>query len=189
MPSTADTAPEKALVGDLLARVAQDLGQLLDREIVVENVRAQRVKRRAAGPRQVHVSFKLNVRGPRGEGQGCFLVPLPDAMALAACLLMAPEDEVARARAAAGPDGLTKDALIELDNFLAGACDAVLRDWNESVSIQPGGCQGVRADVRPALDYVEGDGLVLGSARMRSKGFEPFELLVLLPELLLSAGT
>ena len=187
MPSTAETARETALVGDLLARVALDLGQLLDREIVVENVRAQRVRRRTAGPRQVHVSFKLNVRGSHGAGQGCFLVPLPDALTLAASLLMAPEEEIARARAAAAPDPMTKDALLELDNFLAGACDAVLRDRGLYASIQPGGCQGVRADVRPALDYTEGEGLVLGAAKLRVGSFEPFELLLLLPELCFTA--
>lgn len=188
MSSTVEAGPELALVGDLLTRVTLDLSQLLDRGVVAEDVRAERVNSRVAGPGQVHISFKLDVRGPSGEGQGCILIPLPDAMALSACLLMAPEDEIVRARAVDAPDPLTKDALLELDNFLAGACDAVLRDWNESVSIQPGGCQGVRADVRPALEYVEDDGLVLGRARLCLKGDEPFELLLLLPELLLPAG-
>lgn len=182
MSSTVEAPRATAMIEALLARVRTDLCQLLDREITVEDIRTERVTERAAGPGQVHVSFKLCVRGPQGEREGCFLLPLPDALTLAACLMMAPEEELQRARTVQAPDRLTKDALLEIGNFLAGACDAILRDWNESCSIQAAGCQGVRPDVRPALAYSEGEELLLARARLRIGVFEPCELVVLLPE-------
>lgn len=182
MSSTVEAARASAMIEALLGRVTADLSQLLDRAIAAEDIRVQRVTERAAGPGQVHISFKLAVRGPEGERQGCFLLPLPDALTLAACLMMVPEEEILRARTVQAPDGLTKHALLEIDNFIAGACDAILRDWNESCSIQPAGCQGVRPEVRPALDWAEGEGLLLARARLCIGALEPCELLVLLPE-------
>jgi hypothetical protein len=41
----------------------------------------------------------------------------------------------------------------------------------------------VRAGVRPALGYVEGDELVVARGRARVHHFEPFEMILMLPSL------
>jgi hypothetical protein len=41
----------------------------------------------------------------------------------------------------------------------------------------------VRAGVRPALCYVEGEELVVARARVRVHHFEPFEMILMLPAL------
>ncbi len=165
-----------------LARVVSDLGMILDQPFVAEGVRTERVARRAAGEGSVHISFKLAVSGPRGGGEGCFLLPLREALTLAALLMLSPEDEVLAVREAAAPDHVAKDALLEIGNFIACACDGVLRERGRHSTILPAGCQGVRADVRPALDYREGESLLVVRARARIGAFEPFELLAMLPE-------
>lgn len=174
------------LVEGLLGRIGGDLGMILDRPIAFEGTRCERLAARAAGKDHIHVSFRFDVRGRTERGEGCLLLPLPDAMTLAACLMMATEEEVVEARAVGYPDASAKDALLEIDNFVASACDAVVRDLDECVSIQPTGCQGVRADVRPALDYEEGSELLVARSQARVGDFEPFELLLMLPAFTLS---
>lgn len=177
------------LVEGLLGRIGGDLGMILDRTITFADTRCERQAARAVGEGQIHVSFRVDVRGRTQQAEGCLLVPLPDAMTLAACLMMASEEEVVEARAAAYPDASAKDALLEIDNFVASACDAVVRDLDECVSIQPAGCQGVRADVRPALDYEEGSELLVARSQAQVADFEPFELLLMLPAFALPEGS
>ncbi|MBL8857761.1 MAG: hypothetical protein JNL28_04555, partial [Planctomycetes bacterium] len=45
------------------------------------------------------------------------------------------------------------------------------------------GCQGVAADVRPALKYEEGASLTIGRAQAQLANGEPFEILAILPPL------
>jgi len=174
------------LVERLLWRVASDLLMVVDRDITIENLETERVNSRAAGADQIHISFKLGFRHEGGSHQGCVLMPLPDAMSLAGYLMMAREEDVLAYREQPAPDDALKDAMREISNFVAGSCDAVVRDWlpgGPSVSVVGEGCQGVRADVRPALQYEEGDELILGRADVRVGELDPFELLVMLPAL------
>lgn len=186
MQATLSSDPE--LVEGLLGRIGADLGMILDRPIAFGETRCERRSARVAGKGRIHVSFRLDVRGRTEQGQGCLLVPLPDAMTLAACLMMGTEEEVLEARGASAPDASAKEALLEIDNFVASACDAVVRDLDECVSIQPAGCQGVRADVRPALVYEEGGELLVARSQARVGDFEPFELLLMLPTFALAEG-
>ena len=53
----------------------------------------------------------------------------------------------------------------------------------DHVRVDSAGCQGVRPDIRPAFPYVEGQPLLVGVAESSLAGFEPFEMLLVLPEL------
>ena len=183
MSTDVSTAHDLEMVSEILTRVTNDLFTVVDREIQVAELETERVTERAAGLEKIHISFKLAVTFAGETRQGCFLVPLPEAMALAAYLMMVPDEDVESVRDKE-PDDTMKDALLEISSFIAGSCDAVLRSWYpEGCSVRPEGCQGVRPDVRPAFDYVEGDELVLGRATVGIADYEPFELMVMLPVL------
>jgi hypothetical protein len=57
------------------------------------------------------------------------------------------------------------------------------RALSEECATRSDGCQGVRADVRPALSYREGQPLLVARARARVHHFEPCELILVLPAL------
>lgn len=178
-----NTQEDQDLVTSIFERIGADLSMVIDREIVAGNIRAERANRRAVGEDQVHISFKLAIQHGETTHQGCLLVPLPEAIALSAYLMMMPDDIVALERRRTDVDRPMKEALLEVGNFVAGACDAVLRKTRERCSVRPAGCQGVRANVRPALSYNEGDELVVGRASGHIGNFGPFEMILQLPAL------
>src|SRR5262245_34921476 len=170
------------LVGDIFERIASDLGMIIDRAVEIEGTTVERMHRRAEGRGQVHISFKLGFKSREQIEQGCVLIPLPDAITLAAYLMMLPDDEVRALRPASELDRSTKDAMLELGNFIGGATDAVIRNaLSEGYSVRSQGCQGVRADVRPALQYEEGSELIVGRTQARIHDFESFEMILMLP--------
>jgi hypothetical protein len=176
------------LAQGLFERMAADLAMILDRELGMEDVRVERERQRAAGADCVHISFKMRVQSGERAFQGCVLVPLPDALALAGYLMMLPDEAVARERGRTELDGAFKEALLELGKFLAGAWDTVLRRSLPVETISRSeGCQGVRAGIRPAFVYREGDELLVARARARVHSFEPFEMILMLPEAVLQA--
>ncbi|NOT28853.1 MAG: hypothetical protein HOP15_00230 [Planctomycetes bacterium] len=177
------TAPnELELAGSLFARMAADLSMIVDRGLAVDDIRVERRTQRPAGRDLVHISFKLSIQHHDETWPGCLLVPLPDAIALAAYMMMMPDGVAARERNRTELDTLFKEALLEVGKFLAGACDAVLRvSFSEACVTRSDGCQGVRADVRPALSCREDQPLFVARARARVHDFEPFELILVLP--------
>lgn len=185
---TLDAVEEHLLVG-ALERVAQDLGVITDHELSVVAVEGSKRDHRPAGEGGVHISFKLGFRGGEARGEGCLLLPLPEAAALADFLMMVPEEAVAAGRQRQTLDSSTKDAMLELGNFVAAAVAAAAEELGVPLGeVRSEGCQGVRAGVRPALDYEEGARLLVGRARMRLAAFPEFEALLLLPELASLAG-
>ena len=111
-------------------------------------------------------------------------MPLADAVSVAAYLMMAPDEEVAEHRGTEDLDRSMKDAVLEVGNFVAGAADAVLHNWYpEGYSVRSAGCQGVRADVRPAFPYEEGTELIVGKCTSKVHDYDSFDLLLLLPVL------
>jgi len=66
--------------------------------------------------------------------------------------------------------------------ILASACHAVLGRALPGNSTRSAGCQGVRANVRPAFDYQEGDRLLVARVRARLAQFEPCEVILVLPD-------
>ncbi len=173
---------ELELAGSLFGRMAGDLSMIVDREFLIEDVRVERRTQRPVGRERVHISFKLSIDHHGETWPGCLLVPLPDAIVLAAYMMMLPDESAALERSRTELDAPFKEALLEVGKFLAGACDSVLRGaFREDCSVRSGGCQGVRADVRPALPYREGEVLLVARARARVHEFEPFELILVLP--------
>lgn len=176
------TLDELELANGILGRVAADLSMIVDRELQIAEVQVERHTQRPAGRARVHISFKLSIDFGGETCQGCLLVPLPDAITLAAYMMMLPEEAVAQERHRTALDVPFKEALLEVGKFVAGACDSVLRQaLSEECTTRSDGCQGVRADVRPALSYREGQALLVARARARVHQFEPFELILVLP--------
>jgi len=178
-----------SLADEILYRIAADLSLLLDRELVVEECSGERAERRAAGPGEVHVSFRFALVEGGGASQGCLLVPLKEAQTLAGLLRFLTDSQVQSLREADRPDDANRDAMLELATFFAGCVGNVLREsLPEAPEVHSAGCQGVRADVRPTLAYHEGDPLWVVRCRMSLADFGAFDLWLQLPEGALGAA-
>ncbi len=169
-------------IDEILQRIAGDLSMIADRELKVRSAQVQRVHARVAGEQGVQISFKLGLQHAGQILHGSLLVPLPDAVALAGYLMMLPEDAVKQKRALTTLDSGTKDALLEIGNFIGGAADAALRSLGfEDIRVRSESCQGVKPNVRPALAHAEGAPLLVGRAQAQLGSWPAFELILLLP--------
>lgn len=182
----ADTASgavtDVELTEHILERIASDLGMIFDREFKISGARSERKNERATGRSKIHISFKLRLKREDDVYHGCVLIPLPDAISLAAYLMMVPDDAVKSHRSTTTLDQSTKDAMLEVGNFISGATDAVVRTWiPEKLTVRSEGCQGVRANVRPAFPYEEGTELIVGRATAQIHSFPEFEIVLMLP--------
>lgn len=171
------------LVSALMKRVNGDLGMILGRELVFAAPRIERARTRPAGAGSIHISFKLGFRHEGGEKRhGCLLLPLADAITMACFLLMIPEETVTSRREETALDSALKDAMLEIGNMIGGATNTVLAELGlAGWSARSEGCQGVRADVRPAFPYEEGAELVVARITTTMEPYPPFELLLLAP--------
>ena len=172
------------LVESIFDRLAADLGMIIDRDFKISSPSSERAFERASGRTKVHISFRLCFKTASAQARGAVLIPLPDAISLAAYLMMVPDDAVKSHRSTTTLDRSTKDAMLEVGNFIGGASDAVIRSWfSDKYSVRSEGCQGVRANVRPAFQYTEGDELLIGRATAQIHDFSPFEILMMIPPL------
>jgi hypothetical protein len=180
---TRSAVPDAELVSGVAARAARELTLVLGRDLHIAACRAERAGSRPAGQGCVHVSFKLGfARAGAPVRYGALLVPLPDAITMACCLLMIPDEELAARREETAPDEGLKDALLEIGNMLGTSVNGALADLGiAGWTVRSEGCQGVRAGVRPAFPYEEGSPLVVGRVSAALESFPPFELLLLLP--------
>lgn len=184
LPETSTALPElhQKLLNEALQRVAADLSVVTDRPLVIQAVECTRASARPAGRGSIHISFKLGVQSAAGIAHGTLLMPYAPAVALAAGMLMLSPEESQERTAQPTLDPTLKDALIEIGNFVASACGAALRTLGRpEVRVVSESCQGVRADTRPALAFVEGSSLTVGRAQARLCGGEPFEIVMMLP--------
>ncbi len=173
---------DKRLVEGALARVAQDLSMITDREIEITTTSVERADKRVEGRGKVHISFKLGLQVGERIVHGALVVPLPEAISIAGYLMMTPDEGVKARRGATTLDGPTKDAMMEVGNFIGGAFDAAVRDLGVGqVKVRSEGCQGVRANTRPAFRHEEGEPLVVARAQWRIHNWPPFEALLMLP--------
>ncbi len=169
-------------IDEIFQRIAGDLSMIADRELKIQKAQVQRSNVRVAGAKLVHISFKLGFQHAGQISHGSLLVPLPDAIALAAYLMMMPDDGVKSKRNLTVLDSVTKDALLEIGNFIGGAADAALRSLGlEDVRVRSESCQGVKADVRPAFVHSEGTALLVGRAQAQLGSWPAFEMILLLP--------
>jgi hypothetical protein len=173
------------LVEALLKRLNADLRMMLGRELAFGAPRLERAHTRPAGQGAIHISFKLAF-WPEGGAKrhGALLMPLPSAITMACFLLMMPEETVTQRREETTLDPALKDAMLEIGNMIGGATNTVLAELGlAGWSARSLGCQGVRADVRPAFPYQEGSELVVARIATTLEPFSAFELLLLVPVL------
>ncbi len=169
-------------VEEIFQRIASDLSMIADRELTVHSIEASLETTRPAGEGKIHIAFRLGFQSPKGAAHGCLLMPLADAVSLACCLMMVPTEIVKTNRDQKTLDGTTKDAMLEVGNFISGASDSALRALGmEDTRVCFEGCQGVEPDGRPALVYREGDELVIGRAVVELADFPKDTMLLLLP--------
>jgi len=181
------TASESRSIEEILYRIASDLSLLADHDIVIKTIEGERLDRRPVGAGGVHISFKMTIRHTGGEAQGCMLLPLAESITLAKYLMMADDDEVEQQRSQQTLDRGAKDAMLELAKFVASAVGSALNELpSVEFEVVSEGCQGVRAGVRPALRYSEGDTMIVGRFQASIAEFPDFEALLILPELPLS---
>jgi len=181
--SVSTPAADAALIDGVLGRIARELGMMLGQEVVFGAARVERVRARPAGAGSIHVSFKLGFAAADGnEVFGCLLVPLADAITMAAFLLMISEDVVATRREEPMLDAALKNAMLEIGSMIASATSSALAELGpERWSVRSAGCQGVRAGVRPAFPYLEGSELVVGRSAARFEPFPDCDLILILP--------
>lgn len=170
-------------VTEIFDRVASDLAMLSDREFEIHEVSYEERVDRPAGADSIHVSFRFGIVDITGEVQhGAMLLPLPEAISLAAYLMMQPDSSVAELRTTTEIDHSIKEAMLEVGNFVAAAGESALRAiGSRAQSVIFEGCQGVRADVRPAIPYEEGSPLAVGRAKAKIAGADTVELVVMVP--------
>ncbi len=184
MSDPTQTTPGLNAIDQALERITHDVGLVVDRIIDLDPHEAMVVQERPAGQDQVHLSFRLNLDWNGQVGQGCLLMPLEHANGLAASLMMLAEPQVDELRKLESPDRATKDAMIELGSFIGGAIHDQLADsLTETVLVAPAGCQGVRAGVRPALEYTDGTDLWVTQANCNIENWTASDWILMLPDL------
>lgn len=188
---SAPTIPDSDFAEQILTRVCDDMGMMLDREMPFGEVATTRETSRVAGKGVIHISFKLGFSCKKSgkRGHGAMLVPLAEAIAMAGYLMMTPDGTIEQNRKLKAPDDSAKDAMMELSNLIGGGIDGVLRDSHDGEwSVRSLGCQGVKAGVRPAFPYNEGDELITAVMETQIGDFKPFKLTLMLPVLEMPEG-
>jgi len=172
----------QAQVRGVLERIASDLSLLTDRPVRLECSAARRCSSKPAGSGGVHIAFKLRFEWRGQRLHGALLLPLPEAIALAGHLLMQPDELVAAKRAEPSLDQGSKEALLEIANFIGGATDGALRlHYPQGLSVRALGCQGLRPEQAPAFPLAAGEEWVEGRGTGRIGAGLPFECLLILP--------
>lgn len=167
---------------EALERIAADLTMITDRPLAIATPVVERATQSAAGRGQVHISFKLGFQRGADTRHGALIAPLPDSIALASWFLMMSDADVALQRTMPAPDASTKDALLEVGHFVAGAFEASLRTLGfADVKVRSEGCQGVRSDRRPAFRHTEGEELLVARTSTRLADGAPFEMVLMMP--------
>ena len=182
------SARDTQLARLILDRACSDLAMIVDRAVVVGAITCERSDSRASAPDAVHVSFRLEFKVGEDSHQGCLLIPLPDAIAIAGYLMVMPDETVKSRRQLRELDRSTKDAMLEVSNFVGGSADQVLREWSAAaeLSARSAGCQGVAAGAAPNFRHGMGEELVVAHAEMTLHDYPPFGVLMMLPAVLLN---
>ncbi|TAJ02397.1 MAG: hypothetical protein EPO68_18200 [Planctomycetota bacterium] len=183
------TQVDQELAAALFARLAEDLAVVIDRPFAIHSVEVARRREKPVRADGIHLSFRVCVQRNGRAHHGCVLVPLADAVALAAYLLMAPDDVVKTRRLEQQLDRATKDALLEVGNFIAGSAETALRAvLSPDCKASAEGCQGVAAGAKPAFVYADGVELLVATARAQIHTWPAFELCFALPSAALESA-
>ena len=167
---------------EIFQRIAGDLSMIADKELEVLDLSATVQNHRPVGAGSIHISFRLGLTAGDATHHGCLLVPLAEAITLAGSLMMLTDEDITERRGLESLDDPTKDAMIEVGNFVAGATEAAYRALDLPFQITFEGCQGVRADVRPALIYEEESPLVVAQAKVQLAEFGESTCVLVLPQ-------
>lgn len=176
------TQTDQELFDALFHRLAADLAIVIDRPFTVQSVAIARQCEKPTCSECVQVSFRVRVQADERVQHGCVLFPLADAISLASYLMMASDDSVGAKRLEQQPDRSTKEAMLEVGNFIGDSIEQALRGalsdgWKASAD----GCQGVAAGAKPAFVYACGAELVVATARAQIHTWPAFELRLVLP--------
>lgn len=187
--SNVSTAEDEKLAKEIGDQIAADLTMIIDREIAIDSVNAERVEARVAGEELIHLSFRIEFQVGAEKHYGCLLVPLPDAISVAGYLMVMSDEDVLRERESTTLERSMKDAMLEVGNFVGGSSDAIVRNWGSKTKMtaRSAGCQGVAPGAIPNFAHSRGQELILARLRARVAEFEPFEMILMLPAILVSA--
>ena len=176
--------PFESQVREVLTRITADLSMLIDRPVKLESTSAQRSQAKPAGRKHVHIAFKLSFEWRGQLLHGALLVPLPDAITLACFLLTVPDEAVALKRKLTDLDQPTKDAMLEIANFIGGATDGALRTrFPQGLAVRSLGCQGLRVEQPPGFPLPPGAELIVGPAKARIGDYPVFSMILVMPVL------
>ena len=129
------------------------------------------------------IAFRMGFRTSRGVRAGFFQLPLRDALVLAGSLLMQPTSQLQAARGKIAPDEGDKEAIMEVGNLIGGAFDAVLgKRFEDEAHAIFAGCQGVAAGDPAWIPNYDGEPLAIRRQSVAFRSFEPFELLLAIPD-------
>ena len=176
-------APSDLQLAELVFRhLVEDLSLLLDCSIALRDVETQRSPRKARGEGTIHISFKLGFHARGLRRHGALLVPLSEAITLAAHFFALPAAELALRRPVTELDRSTKHGMLEVGHFIAAAVAAGLRTASpRAPAVASEGCQGVPLGRAPSFPHERGAELLIGRARLEIAPFEPFDAWLMLP--------
>lgn len=180
-PLSATVQADRDFGRAVATQVLENISAIVDRDLGLGEFEVQRLNRRSAGEKEVHISFRFKFILDGNTRFGCLLVPLTPAVGAACSMLMMPMAQVPEICASGELATPLKDALLELGNMLASAMGAAYQGHIEKVAVTFAGCQGVRAGTRPAMTYTEGDELLTIVARSQFEPLGQFAFIVLLP--------
>ena len=156
------------VLSSLQAEVAETLATVIERQVTFGSPTVTTKDAPAAVGDQIHISFKLGFALENARAQGCLLLPLPEAIALANYLMMAPDSVVAARRQDTQLDRSSMDAMLVIGNFIGGAVDsAVCRLGSGGPKVTSQGCQGVRPLHSPLLSRVPHDPLWVATSTLQ----------------------
>ena len=185
--SNATTTQDEKLAKDIGDQISADLSMIIDRELTISSITSDRVEAKVAGEGVIHLSFRIEFQIAAEKHFGCLLMPLHAAIGVACYLMVLSDEEVAKQREATTLDRSMKDAMLEVGNFVGGSSDAVVRKWNSSskMSARSAGCQGVAPGAVPNFAHAKGAGLILARLQSKLGSFDPFEMILMLPAVLM----
>jgi hypothetical protein len=182
MSTTTSVFTDLAIAEAMLRRLGEDLALVIDRPFELDGARVERRSAKPTVEQSVHISFRYGVRDGDGEAHGCLLIPLAEAISMASYLLLSSDEVVSSKREQGQLDRATKDALLEIGNFVSASIEAALREFiSKKLESRSEGCQGVALGAKPAFIYVEGEELLVATARGRIHSFPEFQLRLLFP--------
>lgn len=170
------------LVSEIFAALSLDLESMLEHSVRFGDLHTQLAHQRAQGDGQVHISFRFTLKSQAQVKMGCLLMPLPEANALAGYLLALGERATRVARRIQEPATTMKESMLLLGQIFSTSLGRVAMGRQPlGLQVSSAGCQGVRAGIRPALEYREGAALLVARAESQVGSFAPFETILMLP--------